>query len=88
MKKNNAYLFTYFTGNDLVEEAIRFVVSSDGYHYKALNNNRPILNNSEISSTGGVRDPHILQGIDGKTFYMVAKDLYVTNMGWENYAIN
>jgi hypothetical protein len=83
----NAYLFAYFTGNDPGEETIHFAISEDGYNYKALNNNQPVLDNVEISSTGGVRDPHILRGNDGKTFYMVATDLYVPEMGWQNYAM-
>jgi len=86
-ENTEAYLFTYFTGNGPSEEAIRFAVSEDGYHYRALNNNQPVLNNDDISSTGGVRDPHILRGNDGKTFYMVVTDLYVTDMGWKNYAM-
>ena len=35
-KDFNAYLFTYFTGNDINEEQIRFAVSMDGYDYYAL----------------------------------------------------
>ena len=85
--KTSAYLFTYFTGNAPGEEAIRFAVSTDGYHYLALNNNEPVLDNKIISSTGGVRDPHILRGHDGESFYMVATDLYVPEMGWKNYAM-
>lgn len=76
-KENTAYLFTYFTGNAKAEEAIRFAVSTDGYHYKALNNNNPVISSEKISSTGGVRDPHILRGEDGKTFYMVATDMEI-----------
>lgn len=85
--KTTAYLFTYFTGNGPGEEAIRYAVSTDGYNFKALNGNKPILDNAKISTTGGVRDPHILRGADGKTFYMVATDLYVPEMGWRNYAM-
>jgi arabinoxylan arabinofuranohydrolase len=80
---NAAYLFTYFTGNAKAEEAIHFAVSTDGYHYKALNNNRPIISSEKISSTGGIRDPHILRGDDGKTFYMVATDMVSAN-GWDS----
>ena len=86
-EKNEAYLFTYFTGNGPGEEAIRFAVSSDGYNYRALNKNQPVLESKAISKSGGVRDPHILRGIDGKTFYMVATDLYVPEMGWNNFAM-
>ncbi|WP_297094574.1 family 43 glycosylhydrolase [uncultured Draconibacterium sp.] len=85
-EKNEAYLFTYFTGNGPGEESIRFAVSEDGYNYRALNNNQPVLDNDDICTTGGVRDPHILRGEDGN-FYMVVTDLYVTDMGWKNYAM-
>lgn len=85
--KYEAYLFTYFTGNGPGEEAIHFAVSLDGYNYRALNGNKPVIDSKTISTTGGVRDPHILRGADGKTFYMVVTDLYVPEMGWNNYAM-
>ncbi len=78
-----AYLFAYFTGNDKSEEQIRFALSKDGYHYQALNGDQPVIPSSTISSTGGVRDPHILRGADGKTFYMVATDM-VSAKGWSS----
>ena len=81
--KPSAYLFAYFTGNDKSEEAIRFALSPDGYHYRALNGNRPVVSSAVISETGGVRDPHILRGADGKTFYMVATDM-VSAKGWDS----
>ncbi|MCJ8164307.1 family 43 glycosylhydrolase [Pontibacter sp. E15-1] len=80
---NTAYLFTYFTGNSKDEEAIRFALSTDGYTYRALNNNKPVILSEKISSTGGVRDPHILRGADGKTFYMVVTDMVSAN-GWDS----
>jgi hypothetical protein len=81
----SAYLFVYFTGNDNTrqEEAIRYALSSDGYHYVALNGNQPVISSAAISQTGGVRDPHILRGADGKTFYMVATDM-VSALGWSS----
>lgn len=84
----SAYLFVYFTGNEKQEEAIRFAVSTDGYHYTALNNNQPVLLSEKISETGGVRDPHILRGEDGPegrdtNFYMVATDM-VSAKGWDS----
>ena len=82
-KDFNAYLFTYFTGNDINEEQIRFAVSMDGYDYYALNNNNPVLDSKEIASTGGVRDPHILRCEDGRTFYMVVTDM-VSATGWDS----
>lgn len=82
----SAYLFTYFLGNDPGEEAIRYALSWDGYHYRALKGNKPIISSERISSSGGVRDPHILRGADGK-FYMTVTDLYVPEQGWSNFAM-
>ena len=77
-----AYLFTYFTGNHGDEEAVRYAISEDGYNYKALNGNRPVIDSKEISVTGGVRDPHLLRGEDG-AFYMVLTDM-VSDRGWDS----
>ncbi|WP_268224104.1 family 43 glycosylhydrolase [Sinomicrobium oceani] len=82
----SAYLFTYFTGNGAGEEAIRYGISPDGYNYYALNNNEPIVASDAISTTGGVRDPHILRREDNKGFYMVVTDLLTKN-GWSNTAM-
>ncbi len=81
--KEAAYLFTYFTGNNIDQEAIHFAVSQDGFNYRALNNNNPVIDSKEISSTGGVRDPFILRCEDGKTFYMVVTDMVCAN-GWDS----
>lgn len=78
-----AYLFTYFTGNHISEEAVCYAVSMDGYSYWALNDNKPVIDSKVISSTGGVRDPHILRCEDGKTFYMVVTDM-VSDNGWDS----
>ena len=78
-----AYLFTYFTGNHMNEEAVRYAVSMDGYSYWTLNDNKPIIDSKVISSTGGVRDPHILRCEDGKSFYMVVTDM-VSDNGWDS----
>jgi len=77
------YLFTYFKGNDVKDEAVCYAISLDGYNYKALNNNQPVLDSKRISSTGGVRDPHILRTEDGKTFYMVVTDM-TSSKGWDS----
>jgi arabinoxylan arabinofuranohydrolase len=82
-KENSAYLFTYFTGNRKADEAIHFALSMDGLHFTALNNNQPIISSEKISLTGGVRDPHILRGDDGETFYMVVTDMVAAN-GWDS----
>ena len=78
-----AYLFTYFTGNHMNEEAVHYAVSMDGYSYWTLNDNKPIIDSKVISSTGGVRDPHILRCEDGKSFYMVVTDM-VSDNGWDS----
>jgi len=81
--KTSAYLFVYFTGNRKEEEQIRFALSSDGYNFKALNQDNPIISSEKISLSGGVRDPHILRCEDGKTFYMVVTDM-VCSKGWNS----
>ncbi len=78
-----AYLFVYFTGNHISQEAVCYAVSMDGYSYWALNDNKPVIDSKVISSTGGVRDPHILRCEDGKTFYMVVTDM-VSDNGWDS----
>ena len=72
-----------FTGNHISEEAVCYAVSTDGYTYWALNDNKPVIDSKIISSTGGVRDPHILRCKDGKTFYMVVTDM-VSDNGWDS----
>ncbi|MBD0725667.1 beta-xylosidase [Flavobacterium sp. L1I52] len=81
----SAYLFVYFTGNAKTDEAVRYALSKDGFNFYALNDNKAVINSDEISTTGGVRDPHILRGNDG-AFYMTVTDLQTAN-GWENQAI-
>ncbi|WP_367209845.1 family 43 glycosylhydrolase [Sphingobacterium sp. R2] len=77
------YLFAYFKGNAVADEAVCFAISTDGYTYRALNDNQPILDSKLISKTGGVRDPHILRCHDGKTFYMVLTDM-TSSKGWDS----
>lgn len=82
-KDLTAYLFVYFTGNALEDEQIRYAISPDGHQYYTLNNNNPIIDSQKISTTGGVRDPHILRGEDGKTFYMAVTDM-ASSKGWDS----
>lgn len=77
------YLFAYFTGNDIADEAVRYAISDDGYNFFTLNNNQAVIDSKLISSTGGVRDPHILRCEDGKTFYMVVTDM-TSSKGWDS----
>lgn len=78
-----AYLFTYFTGNEPEKEQICYALSDDGYNWTPLNNGQPVIASDTIAVTGCVRDPHILRGKDGKTFYMVATDMK-SNLGWSS----
>jgi len=78
----SAYLFAYFTGNNISQEAFRFALSDDGFVYKALNDNNPVISSAAVSSTGGIRDPHILRG-ENNEFYMVATDM-VSALGWSS----
>lgn len=85
--KPTAYLFAYFTGNAKADESIHFALSNDGYQFTALNGNRAIISSDSISSTGGIRDPHILRGDDNKSFYMVATDMVSAKGGNSNRAM-
>lgn len=77
------YLFTYFHGNRVDEEQICYAISDDGFNFRALNDNLPVIQSADISSTGGVRDPHILRRHDDKGFYMVATDM-TSSKGWDS----
>ena len=76
------YLFSYFTGNHITQEQIRFATSADGLAYKAINGGNPVINSADISLTGGVRDPHILRGENGE-YLMVVTDMVSAN-GWSS----
>jgi hypothetical protein len=78
----DGYLFAYFSGNSTGQEQLRFGVSADAINWYTLNNNKPVISSSLISKSGGIRDPHILRGEDGKTFYVVATDMQVAKYGW------
>lgn len=77
------YLFAYFTGNAQEQEQIRFALSTDGYNYTPLNNGNAIIASDTISLKKAVRDPHILRGEDGQTFYMVVTDMK-SGEGWDS----
>ncbi|MDP4276134.1 MAG: family 43 glycosylhydrolase [Bacteroidota bacterium] len=78
----SSYLFVYFTGNSGDQEAIRFALSPDGYNYRALNNNLPIISSDTIAQMKAVRDPHIYRGVDS-CYYMVVTDMKSAN-GWSS----
>lgn len=79
------YLFAYFEGTGLSnkQEQLRLAISENGSHWYALNQNQPIIPADQISQTGGIRDPHILRGADGQTFYLTATDMFTVKNGWD-----
>lgn len=62
----DAFLFTSFRGNG--EDGLHLALSHDGFHWTALNGDRPFLR-SEIGNKL-MRDPCLAQGPDG-TFHLV-----------------
>lgn len=79
---SDAYVFCYFVGNEVDEQTIHLAVSTDGYNFKALNNNEPII--KQTKGTGCVRDPYILKGHDenGKPcYFIIATDMNALD-GW------
>ena len=83
--KYAGYIFAYFegTGKPEAQEHLRFAISEDAKNWFALNKNRPVVSSDSISESGGIRDPHILRGEDGKTFYIVATDMNTRKYGWK-----
>lgn len=82
-EKFTGYLFAYFEGggDNKLQEHLRFAVSEDARNWYALNGNRPILSSDSISESGGIRDPHVLRGEDGR-YYLVATDMNTARNGW------
>ena len=72
------YLFAYFegTGDGKLQEHLRFAVSEDAQNWYALNDGKPVLSSDSISTSGGIRDPHIFRGPDG-AFYLAMTDLHL-----------
>ena len=82
--KNSRYLFCHFVGNGKNQERIHFAVSKDGYNFRPLNNNEPVI----IQTKGKkcVRDPYILKGEDGN-YYIIGTDMRCEE-GWtSNHAL-
>lgn len=78
-----SYLFTYFNSNAPEDEQICYALSDDGYNFTPLNHGNPVISSDTIAYTQCVRDPHILRGEDGKTFYMVVTDMK-SSLGWSS----
>lgn len=81
-KNYYGYLFAYFNGNNISQEQLRFALSTDGLNFTALNNDQPVIDSSKISTTGGIRDPYVMRGPDGK-FYMALTDM-ISSAGWDS----
>lgn len=88
-EKFYGYLYVYFRANiygDGESQHIHMATSEDGFYWKELNDNEPILK-AELG-TKGVRDPHLFRSeIDGK-FYIIATDLDANGGDWGQYAFN
>ena len=79
----SSYLFAFFSDNSPRGEQVRYAISDDGFDYKSINFGRPVVASDTISLKKGVRDPHIMRGEDGKTFYMVLTDMR-SSEGWQS----
>ncbi|MDE5942466.1 MAG: family 43 glycosylhydrolase, partial [Muribaculaceae bacterium] len=77
----SAYLFAYFPSNS--DENLYYALGTDGYNFTPLNNGRCVMASDTVAIKKGIRDPHILRGVDGKTFYMVATDMRCAE-GWSS----
>ncbi len=77
--KYKGYLFTFFPSNS--DENLYYAYSDDGFNYTVLNNGQKVMASDTVAIKKGIRDPHILRGPDGKTFYMVATDMRCAE-GW------
>ena len=79
----SSYLFAFFSNNTPQGEQVRFAISDDGFNYKSLNDGHPVIASDSIALTHSIRDPHIMRGEDGKTFYMVLTDMR-SSKGWQS----
>lgn len=77
------YLFAYFEGSGGKQEHLRFAISEDARNWYALNDNQPVIASDSISTSGGIRDPHILRGEDS-CYYIVATDMNTMKNGWKD----
>lgn len=87
-KEYSAYVYTYFQGNihgKGESQNIHAAVSEDGFFWKALNNNEPILT-AELG-TKGVRDSFLIRSPEGDRFYLIGTDLDANGGDWYSYAV-
>ncbi|SFV08427.1 glycoside hydrolase family 43 protein [Pseudoduganella namucuonensis] len=79
---HTGYLLVHFTSEVADGEQIYFSTSTDGLHWRDLNDSRPVL----VSDIGekGVRDPAIVRSANGDKFYILATDLRIeSGKGWD-----
>ena len=72
-KDMGAYLMVYHKDAD---HGLHMALSYDGYKFKALNGDKPVIAGDTIAEQKGIRDPHIFRGPDG-AFYLSMTDLHV-----------
>ena len=72
-KEMAGYLMVYHKDQD---HGLHMAVSSDGYTWTALNDDKPVIDGDSIAVQYGIRDPHIFRGPDGG-FYLSMTDLHV-----------
>ncbi len=68
-----AYLLVYFHDED---HSLHMALSSDGYTFTALNDDKPVIDGKTVAEQKGIRDPHIMRGPDG-AFYLAMTDLHL-----------
>ena len=69
----DAYLMVFFTDED---HSLHMAVSTDGYTFTALNDNKPVISGDTIAEQRGIRDPFIMRAPDG-TYYLALTDLHI-----------
>lgn len=79
-KPDVAYLFAYFLGNAPEQERLSYAVSTNGYHFKALNGGRAVW--ASGVGTKCLRDPYIFKGEDG-LYHLLATDMK-SSLGWNS----
>lgn len=82
-EKYSSYLFCFFSDNTPQGEQIRYALSDDGMDYTSLLHGQPVVGSDTIALKHSIRDPHILRGQDGHTFYMVLTDMR-SSEGWQS----
>jgi hypothetical protein len=68
-----AYLLVYHKDET---HGLYMSLSSDGYAFTALNEDKPVVDGKGIALQKGIRDPHIMRGPDN-VFYMTLTDLHI-----------